>query len=90
MIICFLTFNIYTHSTEFINTREEGKALIKEIALKRIEFKSVGGSGNGAGGMDDKDSAATEGGVNTDEPKQQVFPLANLFRVDFLCLVMNV
>ena len=71
----------YTLSTEFINTREEGKALIKEIALKRIEFKSVGGSGNG--GMGDKDSAATGGDVNTDEPKQQVFPLTNLFELIF-------
>jgi len=69
----------YIHAqkcTEFINTREEGKALIKEIALKRIEFKSVGGNGNG--GMDDKDSAATGGDVNTDEPKQQARPIERL------------
>ena len=55
--------------------------MIKEIALKRIEFKSVGGNGNG--GMDDKDIAATGGDVNTDEPKQQVFPLTDLFELIF-------
>ena len=55
--------------------------MIKEIALKRIEFKSVGGSRSG--GMDDKDTAATGGDVNTDEPKQQVFPLTDLFELIF-------
>ena len=59
----------FLSSTEFINTREEGKTLIKEIALKRIECKGSVAAKGLAGTLKDAD------GIDSEEPKQ-VGPLA--------------
>jgi len=65
----------YTYAqkcTEFINTREEGKTLIKEIALKRIECKGSVAAKGLAGTLKDAD------GIDSEEPKQVVRPLERL------------
>jgi len=65
----------YTYAqkcTEFINTREEGKALIREIALKRTDAKS--GTAETAGGQSFAVAPAAENGAAAPAVFQEAVP----------------
>ena len=64
--------SIYYCSTEFINTREEGKALIREIALKRTDAKS--GTAETAGGQSFAVAPAAENGAAAPAVFQEAVP----------------